>query len=78
MDIASELAKRKRQIDDMKSLRDRTKGALAQLFERLEDVHKVKTVSEAEKLLEKQRKEQQQFATNIEKKTHELEEKYEW
>jgi len=76
--IIKDLTTLKQKIDNGKSERDKTKGALEENLKRLQQMFGVEAIEEAEKQLEKRKEALQKLEEKINKGYETLKGKYEW
>lgn len=77
MGAEDSLLRMKRQLDDAKSKKDQVQGALDELYKQLKADFDVETLDGLEDLLDKLLDEKESLVSDIERKTRELEDKYE-
>lgn len=77
-DLKKKLLGMKDKIDEAKSSSDRLKGALDQLIKRLETEYDIKSLKEADILLDELEENIENLKLDIEKQTKKLENDYVW
>lgn len=76
--LTENFLRKKKQIEESKSKKDRIKGGLEQDFSQLEKLFKIATVKEGKAELEKLIDEKEKIDKDLDKKVQQLEECYEW
>jgi uncharacterized protein YicC (UPF0701 family) len=76
--LTENLLRKKKQIEESKSKKDRIKGGLEQDFSQLDKLFKIATVKEGKAEKEKLEKELDKINSDLDKKVQQLEDSYEW